>query len=119
MIASLRERSASLINYSAPPHNKIVAVFEIGHSVKKLKRSAPTTTSSKTPQVPKISYFKSVTVVYITAPVAFPTHMQSSLLTRPAQNIFQSAKNCVAKSPIGSLDRTTFAPDATINSSLL
>lgn len=41
------------------------------------------------------------------------TLSMSSCATRPAQNRLRSAKNCVAKSPTGSLERIIFAPLAT------
>ena len=44
--------------------------------------------------------------------------LRSSSWTRPAQNRSLSAKYCVATSPMGSLDRTTLAPELWIFSSL-
>lgn len=46
-------------------------------------------------------------------PTAFVTLLRSSSLTLPAQNIFLSAKYCVAKSPIGNFDSIMFAPNFT------
>ena len=44
----------------------------------------------------------------IAPPQAFIVRFKSSSGTRPAQNIPRSAKYCVATSPIGSLDKTTY-----------
>lgn len=101
IIASFKDLSASLMNYSAPPLTIIVAVFDFGQSVKKLNLSAPIYFSSKTPQVPSISALISVVVDYTLPPVAFSTLFISSLSTLPEQKIFLSAKYYVAKSPIG------------------
>lgn len=62
IIASFKLLSASLINYSAPPLNNIVAVYDFGHDVKKLNLSAPTYFSSKNPHVPNISGLTSFVV---------------------------------------------------------
>lgn len=92
IIASFKLLSASFKNYSAPPLRIKVAVLLLGHPVKKLYLLAPTLFSSNNSQLPKYSYFKSVKVVRTLAPVAFSTLLISSLVTLPAQKIFQSAK---------------------------
>ena len=56
-------------------------------------------------------------MVWIEPPTAFTTRLRSSAGTRPAQNTSLSAKYWVAKSPIGNLESTTFAPVLTIVSS--
>jgi hypothetical protein len=111
IIASFRLRSDSLRNCSAPPLSKIVAVLLLGHCINTLYLSLPILLSSNSPQIPRSSGQKSEIVVYILAPVACSTLLISSFATRPAQKTFRSAKYCVAKSPIGSCERTTFAPD--------
>jgi hypothetical protein len=91
-MASLRLLSASFKNYSAPPLRIIVAVLLFGHPVKRLYLVPPILFSSNKSQVPKFSYFKSVIVVSILAPVAFSTLLISSFWTLPAQKMFLSAK---------------------------
>lgn len=63
IIESLRDLSASLMNWSAPPLKIIVAVLDYGQSLKVLKRSEPNWISSKTPQVPKTAAVNPLTVV--------------------------------------------------------
>lgn len=48
-----------------------------------------------------------------TNPLTLATLSMSSCATRPAQKRLRSAKNCVAKSPTGSLERMILAPLAT------
>ena len=78
--------------------------------MKKLNLSFPSCFSSNLPQKPKTLSVIPLVVVWITAPVALQTLSRSSYGTRPAQKIFLSAKYWVAKSPMGSLERITFAP---------
>eukprot|EP00919_Chromeraceae_sp_WS-2016_P013846 GHVR01032592.1.p1 GENE.GHVR01032592.1~~GHVR01032592.1.p1 ORF type:complete len:120 (-),score=3.78 GHVR01032592.1:764-1123(-) len=110
MIASFRDRSASLMNCSAPPLKIIVADLVLGHSSKRLYLSAPICFYSNFPHVPKTSEVTLLTVVCKRAPVALATRFISSLVTLPAQKIPLSANHWVAKSPIGSFDRTISAP---------
>lgn len=56
----------------------MVAVSDLSQSLNKLYLSAPSYTSSNSPQVPKTSDFKPLTVVYTIAPVAFATLYKSS-----------------------------------------
>jgi len=114
IIESFNDLSASCINYSAPPLNRIVADKDFGQSLKILYLSAPIYISSNLAQVPKDSFFKLLTVVYIIAPVAFATLLTSSYVTLPAQNNPLSAKYYVARSPIGNLDKTILAPESTM-----
>jgi len=96
-----------------------VAVLEFGHFWNKLYLSAPICFSSNNPQVPKFFSFISLHVCKRLAPVAFDTLSISSAGTLPAQNKLRSAKYWVAKSPIGNLLKTTFAPEFTIFSNFL
>jgi len=95
-----------------------VAVEALEHSVKRLKRSSPTCFSSNEPQVPMTSGVKPFTDVWMVAPVALQTRTMSPTSTLPAQNRPLSAKYCVARSPMGSLESTTLAPLAMHLSSL-
>lgn len=110
MMASWRERSTSAMNCSAPPRRRRVHVLAWGQSEKRLKRSEPIWRSSNRPQVPKWEGWMSEQVDWMEAPVAWQTRSRSSDVTRPAQKMSRSAKYWVAKSPMGSLDRTTLAP---------
>lgn len=110
MIASFNDLSASLMNCSAPPLKMIVADFEWGQSSNKLYLSAPICFYWKLPHVPKTSDVTLFTVVWSWAPVALATLFISSSGTLPAQNTPLSANHCVAKSPIGSFDKTISAP---------
>eukprot|EP00958_Prasinococcus_capsulatus_P001729 scaffold152_cov383-Prasinococcus_capsulatus_cf.AAC.12 len=67
--------------------------------------------TSNAPQVPRLEGSTLLTVVCTCAPVTLATRCRSSSATRPAQKISRSAKYCVARSPIGSLDRTTCRAD--------
>ena len=64
--------------------------------------------------LPKCSGLMSLTEVWIAPPTALTVRAKSSAGTRPAQKMSRSAKYWVAKSPIGSLERTTLAPVWTI-----
>lgn len=81
-----------------------------GHSSNRLYLSAPICFSWKLPQVPKTSEVTLFTVVWSWAPVALATLFISSSGTLPAQKIPLSANHWVAKSPIGSFDKTISAP---------
>ena len=137
IIASCRLRSTSAMNCSAPPLSTRVHVFALGQPSKKLKRSPPIWRSSKRSHVPRCSGRISEQVEDILPPVAWTTRSRSADATRPAQKTSRSAKYldrsisiyhkpsesrisyCVAKSPIGSLLSTTFAPVANKASILL
>jgi len=114
IIESLRDLSASAINCSAPPLRTKVQDIAFGHSVKTLKRSAPICLSSKFPTNPRTSEVIPLHVVWIFPPTAFYVRIRSSFTTLPAQKISLSAKYWVARSPIGSLDKTILAPVSTI-----
>lgn len=86
----------------------------LGHSSKRLNLSAPICLSSNLPQVPKTSGVTLLTVVCKVAPVALVILLISSCGTLPAQKIPLSANHCVARSPMGSLDRTILAPTSWI-----
>lgn len=64
-------------------------------------------TAEFTSDLPKTSGEMLFTVVWIWAPVARAVRLRSDSSTRPAQKMLRSAKYCVAKSPMGSLLRTT------------
>lgn len=105
--------------------------------------SLPTCFSSNTAQLPSTLSFRSWTVVNTAPPHALSVRRKSSSGTRPAQNIslqkkkkktfglriseshpiyfhtYLSAKYWVATSPIGNLDKTTWAPLLQISSNLL
>mmetsp|Transcript_1370 Transcript_1370/g.4191 ORF Transcript_1370/g.4191 Transcript_1370/m.4191 type:complete len:216 (+) Transcript_1370:453-1100(+) len=118
MSASWMERCDSSMYCSEPPRSTMVAVLAPGQPVKTLKRSPPTCFSSNEAHVPQTpGRAMSSTDVWTTPPVALETRRMSSSGTRPAQNRPRSAKYCVAKSPMGSLERTTLAPEATQRSS--
>lgn len=70
IIASFKDLSASFKNYSAQPLNIIVAVFDLGHSLKILYLSAPNYTSSNYPQFPNTASVIPLHVVWILPPVA-------------------------------------------------
>jgi hypothetical protein len=110
IMASFRDLSASLINCSAPPLKIMVADLAFGQFSNKLYLYAPICFSSKFSHVPSTSGVMLLTVVWRTAPVAFETLLMSSLDTLPAQKIPLSANHCVARSPIGNLDKTMSAP---------
>ena len=110
IIASFKDRAASSMYWAAPPLITKVTVLVFEHWVKKLNLSFPSCFSSNLPQFPKTLSVIPLVVVWITAPVALQTLSRSSYGTRPAQKIFLSAKYWVAKSPMGSLERITFAP---------
>ena len=78
----------------------------LGQLTKRLYLSAPNWISLNSPQVPKTSGVSPLTVLWITAPVALATLVISSYGTLPAQKRPLSAKYWVARSPIGSLERT-------------
>mmetsp|Transcript_20316 Transcript_20316/g.19254 ORF Transcript_20316/g.19254 Transcript_20316/m.19254 type:complete len:209 (-) Transcript_20316:781-1407(-) len=118
IIASFKDLSASSMYWSAPPLRTIVQDLVPTHSVNKLYLSEPSWTSSKTPQVPRISSVSPFTVVWMTPVVDFATLFKSSWGTLPAQKRPLSAKYWVAKSPMGSLERIIWAPDLTILSNL-
>jgi len=63
IIASFNDLSASAMNYSAPPLNTIVLVYDYGQPVNKLYLSAPTYYSSNYPHLPSISCVNPLTVV--------------------------------------------------------
>mmetsp|Transcript_14096 Transcript_14096/g.21083 ORF Transcript_14096/g.21083 Transcript_14096/m.21083 type:complete len:299 (-) Transcript_14096:746-1642(-) len=113
MIASCTERSVSSRNCSPPPRNTIVAVFALGHPLKKLYLSSPRPFSSNKVHSPSTSAVRPLTEVCTAAPVALDTLSRSSVATLPAQNMPRSAKYWVARSPIGRRDRTTLAPHLT------
>jgi len=106
------------MNCSAPPRKIIVLLLALGHPVKKLYLSPPTCFSSNLSQRPRTFGERSDSEVWIIAPVALETRSTSSLGPRPAQNILRSAKYWVAKSPMGNLDKTIWAPLLTIFSNL-
>lgn len=128
IMASCRLRSTSAINCSAPPRKTSVHVFAAGHPSKKLNRSPPICRSSNRSHVPRCWGWISEQVDDMLPPVACTTRSRSPDETRPAQKTSRSAKYlyvdrqaltatermgktyCVARSPIGSLLRTTFAP---------
>jgi len=68
---SFKDLSASAMNYSAPPLKTIVTDFDAGHSVRRLKRSAPIYFSSKDPHDPRDSDVIPLQVVKIFPPTAF------------------------------------------------
>lgn len=113
MSASWMERSDSSMNCSLPPRRMIVAVLRPVHPLNRLYRSAPICFSSNAAQAPRTSGVRPVTVVWMRAPVARATRSRSSLETRPAQKRPRSAKYCVARSPMGSLERMIWAPLST------
>ena len=136
MIASCRLRSTSAMNCSAPPLRTRVHVFAAGQPSKKLNRSPPICRSSKRAHVPRCWGWMSEHVDEMLPPVACTTRSKSSEETRPAQKTSRSAKylrllsyrlgsfvwgrtDCVAKSPIGNLLSTTFAPVLYTSSILL
>jgi len=86
----------------------------LGQSSKRLNLSAPICLSSNLPQVPKTSGVTLFTVVCKTAPVALVILLMSSCGTLPAQKIPRSANHWVARSPMGSLERTILAPTSWI-----
>ena len=90
----------------------------LGQSSNKLYLSAPICFSWNDPQVPNTSGATLFTVVCKTAPVDLATLLISSLGTLPAQKIPLSANHWVAKSPMGSLERTIWAPTSSIFFSL-
>jgi len=63
IIASFRDLSASAMNCSAPPLRIMVALLDYGQFLKRLNLSAPIYTSSKSPQVPRTSEVRPLTVV--------------------------------------------------------
>jgi len=63
IIESLRDLSASCINYSAPPLKIIVAVLDSEQSLKRLYLSAPICTSSNSPHFPRTSAVRPLTVL--------------------------------------------------------
>jgi hypothetical protein len=106
------------MNCSAPPRSRIVTDCAAVQPVKKLKRSPPTCFSSKSAQQPSTPADSPLHVACIAPPHAAATRLRSSSATRPAQKSSRSAKYCVARSPMGSRERTTCAPVATMASSL-
>lgn len=117
IMASLRERSASSMYWSAPPLRMMVQDLVPGQPVKMLYLSAPTWLSSNRPHFPKTSSVNPFTVDYTTPPVALANLRISSPGTLPAQKMPLSAKYWVARSPMGSLDNMIWAPHATSLSS--
>ena len=89
-------------------------ISTLGHSSKRLYLSAPICFSWNFPQVPSTSAATLLTVVWRTAPVDLATLLMSSLVTLPAQKMPRSANHWVARSPMGSFDRTILAPTSWI-----
>mmetsp|Transcript_17196 Transcript_17196/g.30845 ORF Transcript_17196/g.30845 Transcript_17196/m.30845 type:complete len:254 (+) Transcript_17196:451-1212(+) len=116
--ASCSDLSVSAMNCSAPPLSTMVVVLVSGQPVNTLNLSLPTWRSSKDPQLPSTLSFRSPREVWMTPPVALATRSRSFASTRPAQKISRSAKYWVARSPMGSFERTILAPEATMASSL-
>jgi len=85
-------------------------IFTWGHYSNKLYLSAPICFYWKLPHVPNTSEATLLTVVWSRAPVALATLFISSSGTLPAQKTPLSANHWVARSPIGSLDKTISAP---------
>lgn len=108
-IASLSDLSASAVYCWLPPRRIMVDVL-FGGWWKKFHLSEPICFSSNLSHVPRIALVRPLHVVCITALDALASLCKSSNLTLPAQNIPLSAKYCVAKSPIGNLDRTILQP---------
>mmetsp|Transcript_37815 Transcript_37815/g.81604 ORF Transcript_37815/g.81604 Transcript_37815/m.81604 type:complete len:213 (+) Transcript_37815:528-1166(+) len=118
MSASWMLRSLSAMNCSLPPLSTMVDVRSLGHPVKRLNRSSPTCFSSNFTHVPSTPSKMPLVLVWMVAPVALATRFRSPSSTRPAQKRPRSAKYCVARSPMGSLLSTIFAPQSTQESSL-
>ena len=62
-------------------------------------------------------YWSKIIHTTIAPPQAFMVRLRSMSGTRPAQNMFLSAKNWVATSPMGNFDKTIVAPDEWMASS--
>ncbi|SGY78714.1 BQ5605_C008g04922 [Microbotryum silenes-dioicae] len=110
MMASCKLLSTSEMNCSAPPLNNNVHVWALTQPSKRLNLSPPICFSSNLSHVPRCSGRISEHVDWIEPPTAETTRFKSSTATRPAQKMSRSAKNCVARSPIGKRERITWAP---------